>query len=476
MKKTLTTWMMLLAVVTTSQAQMIKSETITVVESNQGIDLSKLGSEETATAFRRAQQQVGRTQSATSWRWIDRINNMPAHMREFFTSYESLVNQAIAGNDNCLTNPELGTTLADDEWCMVIKSYQDETTFTYPKDANNEVIAEYARQKAKDICNEHANETFGFMGYLCMCLTYDIPQAFWLHSSFNWGHQYSYSFNYYPGSTTGTLRYNQAVKFILKSANFHHLRDEFTDPTVLRSAITEFNGLVAQLITDTPKDSWRYYAIDYLDTWLTTHNCYNTLISSTPNSVPTIAWSPLSALRGSTGGLGPVCEGYARAFKVLCDRLGIPCALCTGFATSSGGSGEAHMWNEVQMENGLWYAMDVTWDDPYDSQGRAVSGYENKKWFLLGSQDQNNGYTFAQSHPNGSTWTISAEDEARWDYSLASLITTNRYDLETDIAGISGIKNARQQQPTGIYSLSGQRRSQPQRGINIVNGQKVICP
>lgn len=54
---------------------------------------------------------------------------------------------------------------------------------------------------------------------------------------------------------------------------------------------------------------------------------------------------------------GVVCEGYAKAFKVLCDRLEIPCVLVSGDA------GGAHMWNYVQMDDGKWYLVDATWDD-----------------------------------------------------------------------------------------------------------------
>ncbi len=54
---------------------------------------------------------------------------------------------------------------------------------------------------------------------------------------------------------------------------------------------------------------------------------------------------------------GVVCEGYAKTFKVICDRLDIPCVLVSGDA------GGPHMWNYVQMEDGKWYLVDVTWDD-----------------------------------------------------------------------------------------------------------------
>ncbi len=52
-----------------------------------------------------------------------------------------------------------------------------------------------------------------------------------------------------------------------------------------------------------------------------------------------------------------VCQGYAEAFKLICNYYKIPCVCLTGDA------GGAHMWNAVQMDDGYWYLLDVTWDD-----------------------------------------------------------------------------------------------------------------
>ena len=57
-----------------------------------------------------------------------------------------------------------------------------------------------------------------------------------------------------------------------------------------------------------------------------------------------------------------VCEGYAKALKVLCDKVGIPCVLVSGMG-GIGDSKGAHMWNYVQMEDDQWYLVDATWDD-----------------------------------------------------------------------------------------------------------------
>ncbi len=67
-----------------------------------------------------------------------------------------------------------------------------------------------------------------------------------------------------------------------------------------------------------------------------------------------------------------VCEGYAEAFKLLCDREGIPCLTVVGT-----GNGGAHKWNMVQMEDNEWYTLDATWDD------QSSSIYYS--YFLIGS-------------------------------------------------------------------------------------------
>lgn len=77
-----------------------------------------------------------------------------------------------------------------------------------------------------------------------------------------------------------------------------------------------------------------------------------------------------------------VCEGYARAFKTVMDKLGINCILVQGAHQYSGEVAVAHMWNYVEITDsntdgsgaakmraaktigGKWYAVDATLDDP----------------------------------------------------------------------------------------------------------------
>ncbi len=56
-------------------------------------------------------------------------------------------------------------------------------------------------------------------------------------------------------------------------------------------------------------------------------------------------------------GRGAVCEGFAKAFQLLMN-------LCEEdvIYVSGDGNGEAHAWNVIRI-NGVWYGVDVTWDD-----------------------------------------------------------------------------------------------------------------
>lgn len=60
-----------------------------------------------------------------------------------------------------------------------------------------------------------------------------------------------------------------------------------------------------------------------------------------------------------------VCEGYSKAFLLLCELADIDCVTVLGTA---GGDEISHMWNKVCLD-GEWYNTDVTWDDPITTIG-----------------------------------------------------------------------------------------------------------
>lgn len=69
-----------------------------------------------------------------------------------------------------------------------------------------------------------------------------------------------------------------------------------------------------------------------------------------------------------------VCQGYAKAFQLLCSRVGIPAVLVTGEVKN----GEAHAWDLVQSD-GEWYYADPTWGDAFYLMGDDDPAWQGKK-------------------------------------------------------------------------------------------------
>lgn len=73
-----------------------------------------------------------------------------------------------------------------------------------------------------------------------------------------------------------------------------------------------------------------------------------------------------------------VCEGYAAAFELFMEELGIKTMKITGVT-----KGWLHEWNLVNLD-GEWYHVDVTWDDP----GTEDSGDHLYYYYFLISDKQ----------------------------------------------------------------------------------------
>lgn len=71
-----------------------------------------------------------------------------------------------------------------------------------------------------------------------------------------------------------------------------------------------------------------------------------------------------------------ICEGYARALKMLLDACGIYNYLVVGNTENDEGKMEGHMWNVVSIDGEL-YHIDVTWDDADGDLGEIIYLYFN---------------------------------------------------------------------------------------------------
>lgn len=420
-------------------------------------------------------------------RWIDRIHNMPDYLLDFYNKYCGLVSEVIDGGTNCLSDPDSDLTnavhLGGNSSSMVITSITRKIEYSFPLDVD--YTDPYAKQQyaLAAVNNDIAEnvlplrtEVSTFFPYLFLSLSYDNPQAFWIGNELNWGSTYSYKWNFMQCAAKDAVQYTFYILFNIKDDSFDYRIKNFRTAQAVKDGVAEFKTLVSNILDSVPDNS-RYEQVRYLNNWLTRHNCYSSAGGAA--DFPDISFSAISALRGTGGNDGPVCEGYSRAFKILCDKLDIPCILAVGYARSAvNAKPEDHMWNELKMDDGQWYAVDVTWNDPVRGADTALeSGYEREFWLLLGKNDiVAPNLTFAQSHPISISQVQSLTDN--WDYDLSSLIADSRYDVS------DGVIPVKENAPVTVYSLVGTRTgtygsmaqalSNLPDGLYIINNRKVM--
>ena len=76
-----------------------------------------------------------------------------------------------------------------------------------------------------------------------------------------------------------------------------------------------------------------------------------------------------------------VCSGYAKAYQLILNRMGIPCGYVSGAATNENGT-VGHAWNSLVID-GQTYYVDVTWDDPVGSD----DAYVSRDYFCLTEEE-----------------------------------------------------------------------------------------
>ena len=75
-----------------------------------------------------------------------------------------------------------------------------------------------------------------------------------------------------------------------------------------------------------------------------------------------------------------VCQGYAEAYEILLDAVGIESEVVDSDAMN-------HAWNLVKID-GQWYHVDVTWDDPLHAfTGQDTPGYVRHSHFLCSDSE-----------------------------------------------------------------------------------------
>ncbi|MBP3351331.1 MAG: hypothetical protein J6L65_02885 [Lachnospiraceae bacterium] len=343
----------------------------------------------------------------THAKWIERLDLTGADYAMPF--YNWLVeNSDNDGAEDALIDPTAtsGTVVnSDGTYYYTLKEFTGKVAFTFEPNASVDQIKSAGSAAVSQVLNtqENLNEVSKYATAVYSAFDRDYPQVFWLSGASTVISSAGNSYTYTAENGTGTANYTQTVGFLLKKESAEDAFDiratGYQQPETIRTTIQSLDSKVTQIMNGA--ESTTYDKVKYFNEWLTKNNCYNSNLATAGHDVREC----ISALSGRTDTDGPVCEGYARAFKVLCDKAGIPCVLVSGNADNGSGTPEAHMWNYVQID-GKWYAVDVTWNDP-SVQGvtGAVSNHEREDYLLVGSNTSIGEKEFATSHVMTNTVT-----------------------------------------------------------------------
>ena len=184
----------------------------------------------------------------------------------------------------------------------------------------------------------------------------------------------SYGFTLTPQS--GTTYYNSS----------------FSNEQEVNDAISKVQEVANEVVSNATGS--RYNKILYVHDWLVDNLEYDSNNDNKDNIYGTFVNKKV------------VCEGYAEGLKYLLDKLNIPCVLVYGVGYDDNGNEEAHAWNYVQMEDGKWYAVDTTWDDPVyvGSSNSIIQNNYKYSYFLKGSK------TFNVNHVSNGDVSGSGQD------------------------------------------------------------------
>ena len=226
-----------------------------------------------------------------------------------------------------------------------------------------------------------------------LALTYDHPELVWLS-----GAKYTIGYSVYTQLfESGEISIITDLE--LAGSTFTIIPTKDTGVLTGSKVNPLFDGTKSQIDAMLPANATTYDKVKAVHDKICSMVSYE---NSTQNIGNPYYQTPYSLYYDADGDgkIETVCAGYAKMMKLQCNKYGIPCVLVTGVTDS----GEYHMWNYVQMENGVWYAVDATWDD------QSTTMYD---FFLVGSETYSSAAfgtnNFVTTHVPSVKWTTSAD-------------------------------------------------------------------
>ncbi|MBE6824806.1 MAG: hypothetical protein E7513_05615 [Ruminococcaceae bacterium] len=244
------------------------------------------------------------------------IENTAFLYSEHYTAYKS------TDSYSCLEN---------DKMRELYRMLLENVYYVYPQ-AN--VDGEY---KTKQVILEEAQLSQAQIRLTIKALTDDNPQVFWLSTTF--GYLISEDQNY-----TAVQLYSRV------------------SPKEVQQQASELKAKVDDFYKNLEKSLTPYQLELYIHDYILDNCVYDDSIGL--DDVITVEKAKSFDAYGALVEGVAVCEGYSRAFQLLCHGVGIRCINLIGESQN-----ELHMWSCVVLD-GDWYYVDTTWDDNLDKAFR----------------------------------------------------------------------------------------------------------
>ena len=286
----------------------------------------------------------------------------------------------------------------------------------------------------------------------------DLPfECYWFDKTKGWRWRYSYQYSSKAFNFTElSLEMNIVEEYAVQSGGQYY-PTQFNTSKVAAVNVAIGN---AQNIVNNSTGTLLERLIGYKDE-ICQLTSYNNTAAADKNYPYGNPWQLVWVFDGNTS-TKVVCEGYAKAFKYLCDLSNFDNAEClTVTGTMSGGTGEGpHMWNVMKMDDGRNYLVDVTNCD------NGTIGYPDKLFMASGpSGSYSNGYTFSVGWSN-IKYTYDDEIKALYSQSALTISPTAYKPSGTGIIDLSS--DGKTPAAESFYTLDGKRVEHPQKGIYIV--------
>ena len=162
--------------------------------------------------------------------------------------------------------------------------------------------------------------------------------------------------------------------------------------------ISAFNARVEEILAETiESDMSQVEKALSLHDYLVLHCAYDWYVANKQGEPSYNVYTAYGALMEGNA----VCQGYAMAYNLLLNKVGIKTDYVTSVIPGRGG----HGWSLVKIED-TWYHVDVTWDDPMPfNTGHDLPGYCRHDYFLVSTETMKPEHgIFTVSQTTGTTY------------------------------------------------------------------------